>query len=328
MKPQPSLASLLVHPDREGALIPAHPTATQDLLRAYSHLPPARMSWCRGFLGNEPLRLDDTERGEGFVRIFRREFSAWLGRAQKPMPGGDPAKPPLALAIQQFRHQRIVELESRFVSSCVTALERWNQEPQATVMWDLDETLIGSGTRIRFLRPSSEAVLNYTFRHLPLLRHGILTSLSSEWVPAAATIIGTVLNLPRPFGHEAWRFSFRPALDLFEKFDWETVRNTLKEVGIPDCPPGRFDRGWPFYVTEFSRVITLRCLQRRGVNIKVIDNDLNACFDPENPMENQVGDEARSWLGQMLGDTCATGPHWWPQETEEWILELIRAGSS
>lgn len=149
MKPQPSLASLLVHPDREGALIPAHPTATPELLRAYSHLPPARMSWCRGFLGHEPLRLDDTERGEAFVRTFRRELSAWMGRVRKPTTDGDTAKSPLALAIQPFRQQRIVELESRFVSICVTALERWNQEPHATVMWDLDETLIGSGTRAK-----------------------------------------------------------------------------------------------------------------------------------------------------------------------------------
>lgn len=38
--------------------------------------------------------------------------------------------------------------------------------------------------------------------------------------------------------------------------------------------------------------------------------------------------EARQWLTTMLGETCAIGPHWWPQEAEEWILELFNNPST
>ena len=58
----------------------------------------------------------------------------------------------------------------------------------------------------------------------------------------------------------------------------------------------------------------------------MIDNDLNACFDEENAAENQVSNEVRAWMRSVLGSSCALGSHWWPQEAEEWILELIGRG--
>jgi hypothetical protein len=205
------------------------------------------------------------------------------------------------------------------------ALDRWNREDGAIVLWDIDETLVGSGSLLRFLRPSSESVLRYAERHYPNLRHGVLSSLAPKWISAAADLIAQVLGRSTSFGDANFRLSFRPALDRFDGVDWGIMREALVKCGLPTCGRGPFADGWPFYVTEFSRVIALHSLRSRGHNVKVVDNDLNACFDRDNTAENQVGEEARDWLKAMLGETCATGPHWWPQEAEEWILEVLAA---
>lgn len=224
---------------------------------------------------------------------------------------------------------RILRYEMNFVALCLDALERWNGENDAILLWDIDETLLGSGSRLRFLHPSSETVLQHAERHYPNRRHGILSSLAPEWIPAAADLIARVFGRPISFGETHLRFSFRPALDRFDGVDWDMVVQALRKLDRPAFGRGPFPYGWLVYVTEFSRVLALHSMRRRGHNVKVIDNDLNACFDPENTAENQVGEEARHWLKAMLGDTCATGPHGWPQEAEAWILEhLAAAGQS
>ncbi|MBX3745522.1 MAG: hypothetical protein KF833_09465 [Verrucomicrobiae bacterium] len=322
--PHPLTAALL-DPQAEGALVHAGHDATPEISATYSSLPADRMSWCRGFLGIPPLTLDLDLPRETFVASFQSKLETWLHQTSRRPSGSGPQggkgnTDPTPTSVWP----RLVELETRFVSICLEALDRWSREDGALVLWDIDETLVGSGARVRFLRPSSEAVLRHAIRHYPHLRHGVLSSLAPKWIPAAAALIATVLDLPGPFGDPEFRFSFRPALDRFDPHPWPVLRQALREAGLPDCSPGTFPGDWPFYVTEFSRVIALHFLRRRGWNVKVIDNDLNACFDPDNSQENQIGEAARHWLREMLGDTCATGPHWWPQDTEEWIIGKIR----
>lgn len=145
------------------------------------------------------------------------------------------------------------------------------------------------------------------------------------WIPAAAAFIeGTMAAAGAvvPFAPER-RFSFRPALDLLEPVPWDAIRRGLRAAGLPECDAGQHPGGWPMYPTEFARVLTLATLRNRGWNAKVIDNDLNACFDPDNPAENRPAPQVRSWFQEVLGGACAVGPHWWPQDAEEWILRRV-----
>lgn len=312
MQPVDNLATTLTQLEEQGILVRANSRCSPEVRAAYSTLRPDGLSWFRGFLGGPPLDLDLTLPLDAFVAAFEGQLRGSWGTSGFPEAGPIPA--------------RVVGLESHFVALCLRALERWSREKDAVILWDIDETLIGSGSRIRFLRPSSEAVLRYAERQFPNLRHGILSSLAPEWIPAAADLISTILGRSTEFGESGYRYSFRPALDRLDRIDWKEMRVAMERCGIPDCGPGPFDREWPLYVTEFSRVLALHRMRQRGENVKVVDNDLNACFDLANPAENQVSDEARAWLSAMIGDHCATGPHWWPQEAEEWILEWIRIG--
>lgn len=304
-----TIAAALADPEGQGVLVRAGATSSPEILAAYSSFPPNRLSWTRGFLEGPPLDPDLTLPPDRFVDAFGGQLSAAWGTVGPRGPG-------------QLT-ERILRYEANFVALCLGALERWNREVDAILLWDIDETLLGSGSRLRFLRPSSEAVLRYAERHFTNLRHGILSSLAPEWIPAAADLIAQVLGRPASFGEADFRFSFRPALDRFEGVPWDIMGQALRMRGLPVCSRGPFPDGWPLYVTEFSRVVALHAMRSRGHNVKVIDNDLNACFDPENTAENQVSEEARQWLKIMLGETCATGPHWWPQEAEEWILNLL-----
>jgi hypothetical protein len=306
-----TLAVALADPEGQGILVRAAVTSTPEITAAYSSFPPSRLSWTQGFLEGPPLVLDLTLPPDRFIEAFGDQLRAAWGTA------GGRGSGKLT--------DRILRYETNFVALCLDALERWNRESDAILLWDIDETLLGSGSRLRFLRPSSETVLRYAERHFTNLRHGILSSLAPEWIPAAADLIAKVLGRSSSFGEANFRFSFRPALDRFDGVDWDIMMQALRKRGLPGCGRGAFPDGWPFYVTEFSRVLALHSMRSRGEKVKVIDNDLNACFDPENTAENQVSDEARQWLKAMLGETCATGPHWWPQEAEEWILEHLAA---
>jgi hypothetical protein len=304
-----TIVAAVADPEGQGILVRAGAASSAETLAAYTSFPPGRLSWARGFLGGPPLDLDLDLPPAAFIDAFGRQLRAGWGTART----GSSAR----------LTDRILGFETNFVAICLGALDRWNQEDGAIVLWDIDETLIGSGSRLRFLRPSSESVLRYAEHQYPNLRHGVLSSLAPDWIPAAADLIAQVLGRSTSFGDANFRLSFRPALDRFDGVDWGILMQALGKCGLPTCGRGPFADGWPFYVTEFSRVIALHSLRSRGHNVKVVDNDLNACFDRDNTAENQVGDEARDWLKAMLGETCATGPHWWPQETEEWILELL-----
>ncbi|MBL9128481.1 MAG: hypothetical protein JNL97_12580 [Verrucomicrobiales bacterium] len=324
----PSPDSAIQAPEDEGILvrIPPGPAGTANTAGNYSSLRPERMSWRRGFLGRPSLEWDAELPVPEFTASFERRLLDWI----RSHPTGATDRPTTrGLAgdgrAGADRAARVARLESRFVALTLSALDRWHVESDAVILWDIDETLVGTGTGVRFLRPSSEAVLRYARRHFPGLRHGVLSSLAPAWIPAAVEYIGAVIATD---GASTWcepeyRFSFRPALDRFDDVDWESMRPALRSIGLPDCGGGTFARGWPLYVTEFSRVLCLWHLRRRGINVKVVDNDLNACFDADNSAENQIGTEARAWLARVLGDTVACGPHWWPQEAEEWILEVI-----
>jgi hypothetical protein len=306
-----TIAAAIADPEGQKILVRAKATCTPAITAAYSSFPPSRLSWTRGFLDGPPLDLDLTLPQDRFIDTFQIQLRAAWGTQGARSSGR--------------LTDRILQLETNFVAICLPALERWNRESDAILLWDIDETLLGSGSRLRFLRPSSEIVLRYAERHFTNLRHGMLSSLAPEWIPAAADLIAQVLGRSSSFGEANFRFSFRPALDRFDGVDWDSMVQALRRRDLPACGRGTFQDGWPFYVTEFSRVLALHAMRTRGHNVKVIDNDLNACFDMENTAENQVGNEARQWLNTMLGETCATGPHWWPQEAEEWILQHLAA---
>jgi hypothetical protein len=325
-----TLADTIEAPEESGVLVRVGPgfTGTVAARGAYSRLEAETMSWTRGFLGRPGMEWESELElpVPAFVEAFERRLVDWIRAHPIPTTGrsGPRERQPDSRA-PNGPAARTARWEARFVALALTALERWQTEPEALVLWDIDETLVGTGAGVRFLRPSSEAVLRYAERHFPTLRHGVLSSLAPAWIPAAVQYIGAVLGRAEssPWCEPDHRFSFRPALDRFEEVDWDSMRAAMRERGLPDCGGGGFARGWPFYVTEFSRVLSVWHLRRGGLNAKVIDNDLNACFDEANPAENQIGPEARAWLGTVLGDSVATGPHWWPHEVEEWILALI-----
>jgi hypothetical protein len=320
MHPDTPAENWIRNPDAHGLFVPADPPASATLLSRYARLAPERLSWSRGCLGLPALTLslDLDPPPDAFARHFQETLTRWVPAASPTTGPRKPADTPMSVA-------RMIEAETRFVRLCLDALDRWNREPNAIVLWDIDETLIGSGDGVRFVRPSSEATLLYAARHFPRLQNGILSSLAPLWIPAAARFIEQTLAAAGAevrFEPDA-RFSFRPALDLLEPIPWDRVRDGLRTAGLPDCDPGHLPLGWPMYATEFTRVLTVGTLRSRGWNAKVIDNDLNACFDPDNPAENRASDQVRSWIRAMLGDACALGPHWWPQDAEEWILQRI-----
>ncbi len=107
-------------------------------------------SWMRGFAGLSRLRLDYELPVPAFVEHFRGSVCAWIDGVEANSQAPNHIR---ATSAQQSAGA-IAELETRFVLSVLEALQRWNEGGPGVVLFDLDETLIGSQSSVRFMRPN------------------------------------------------------------------------------------------------------------------------------------------------------------------------------
>lgn len=133
-----TIHAALADPEGQGILVRADARSTPAISAAYTSFPPSRLSWRRGFLEGPPLVHDFALPPDRFIHAFGDQLRiAW---------GTTNTRGTARLT------DRILRYESNFVALCLGALERWNRESDAIVLWDIDETLLGSGLTRTTLR--------------------------------------------------------------------------------------------------------------------------------------------------------------------------------
>lgn len=130
--------------------------------------------------------------------------------------------------------------EENFIRRTLGALELWSEEPGVILLWDIDSTL---GDRASILhrsgkfidtwlfRPSLNPLLQHIAKTFPQLRHGILSSRSTEDI---ATVLPYLPAPPRfwssgcvlstfPLRNACWDYMMKFGSDLPIKTDYQMV---------------------------------------------------------------------------------------------------------
>lgn len=158
---------------------------------------------------------------------------------------------------------KAVEREVQFVQAVVDAYQRWSQEDEVVVLWDIDETLgiyslpPDEHAMVWRFRPSVLSLMDYLQKTFPQVKNGLLsdrTHLQEQL--EEAKYLGPIAD----FIDAEFLFSCRDVPVLPQE------RTALEEelAAIPGVIPSS---------DHLNKTYLLRGLKDRGVNVKVIDDN-------------------------------------------------------